>query len=355
MLGRARHPPPDQPLRGLAHGGQGGAEGDAPGGHDRCRRCRRLARRGPFRLHRRPRPQGPGRCPDPGPRPDREWRLPADQCRSSAWTRTPSCWRWSTSTGGCRPFDREARRRRRLARLRRYRGTSSPPMRRAHRHHGRQPGARRRSRLSRHPPDRPRTAASDPRPLVDGAGGARAWPCISAKPACARSRRPRPPARRTRLPLSPPQPSRLRLVISTAVIALASLAAWVWSARAGGAGDWRLTALLLTSLWPIALQLDWLPLALGRNRLAAALILVRPAAFVDLLLAILPLENDPTRLAWLFLAAWWLAALSAGPASPRRPLGRVGCRPGPAGASCAMPCRSPPARSRARPCSASTF
>ena len=104
----------------------------------------------------------------------------------------------------------------------------------------------------------------------------------------------------------------LRLVISTAVIALASLAAWAWSARAGGAGDWRLTALLLTSLWPIALQLDWLPLALGRNRLAAALILVRPAAFV-LLLAILPLENDPTRLAWLFLAAWWLAALVSWP------------------------------------------
>jgi O-antigen/teichoic acid export membrane protein len=99
----------------------------------------------------------------------------------------------------------------------------------------------------------------------------------------------------------------LRLAISTAVIAFTSVAAWVWSSKGGGTGDWRLTALLLTSLWPIALQLDWLPLALGRNRLAAGFLLVRPTAFVILLLA-LPLDGDPTRLALLFLGAWWLAA-----------------------------------------------
>ncbi len=104
----------------------------------------------------------------------------------------------------------------------------------------------------------------------------------------------------------------LRLVISTAVIALASAAAWLWSSTVGGTGDWRLTALLLTSLWPIALQLDWLPLALGRNRLAAGLLLVRPTAFFILLLA-LPIADDPMWLASLFLGAWWLAAVVSWP------------------------------------------
>ena len=99
----------------------------------------------------------------------------------------------------------------------------------------------------------------------------------------------------------------LRLLISTAVIGLAGLAAALWSP-----GDWRLTALLLTSLWPIALQLDWLPLALGRNRLAAALLLVRTLAFLLLLLAV-PFEGDVLRLAWLFLAAWWIAAAATWP------------------------------------------
>jgi O-antigen/teichoic acid export membrane protein len=104
----------------------------------------------------------------------------------------------------------------------------------------------------------------------------------------------------------------LRLLISTGVIAAASLAASLWSRYWGWAGDPWLTALLLTSLWPIALQLDWLPLALGRNRLAACLLLVRTAAFL-LLLAVLPLEADPIRLAWLFIAAWWLAAAVSWP------------------------------------------
>jgi O-antigen/teichoic acid export membrane protein len=63
----------------------------------------------------------------------------------------------------------------------------------------------------------------------------------------------------------------------------------------------------LTSLWPIALQLDWLPLALGRNRLAACFLVVRPLTFLLLVLAI-PLSGEPTTLAWLFLTAWWVAA-----------------------------------------------
>jgi len=109
----------------------------------------------------------------------------------------------------------------------------------------------------------------------------------------------------------------LRLAISSAVIVLASLAAALWTA-----GDWRLTALLLTSLWPIALQLDWLPLALGRNRLAAGFLLVRPLAFVLLLLAA-PMASEPSALARLFLAAWWIAALATWPC--------VGLLPQPAG------------------------
>lgn len=94
----------------------------------------------------------------------------------------------------------------------------------------------------------------------------------------------------------------LRLAISTGVIALAVL-----SARLLGIAEWPYLALLLTSLWPIALQLDWLPLAHGRTGEAGLLLLVRPVAFVLLLLA-LPLGGDPERLALLFLAAWWVAA-----------------------------------------------
>jgi O-antigen/teichoic acid export membrane protein len=94
----------------------------------------------------------------------------------------------------------------------------------------------------------------------------------------------------------------LRLALSTVVIAAGSLVAWAWSL-----GNWPLTCLLLTSLWPIALQLDWLPLAQGRNRLAAGLLLARTTAFVTLLLVV-PLDGDPLRLVLLFVAAWWIAA-----------------------------------------------
>jgi len=94
----------------------------------------------------------------------------------------------------------------------------------------------------------------------------------------------------------------VRLVVSSAVIGLGTGLAW-WLAL----GDWRLTALVLSSLWPIALQLDWLPLAMGRNRLAAGLLLARPAGFLGLLLLV-PRDGDPVILGVLFLAAWWIAA-----------------------------------------------
>jgi O-antigen/teichoic acid export membrane protein len=99
----------------------------------------------------------------------------------------------------------------------------------------------------------------------------------------------------------------LRLQISTAVIATAGVLAWALAL-----GDWRVTAIALASLWPIALQVDWLPLAQGRNRLAALLLLARPAAFVALLLVV-PLAGDPLQLAILLLAAWWFAAIVSWP------------------------------------------
>lgn len=95
---------------------------------------------------------------------------------------------------------------------------------------------------------------------------------------------------------------RLRLVISTTVVATAGLVVW-WL----GLGDPRLTLIVLACLWPIALQLDWLPLALGRNRHAAVLLLARTTAFVALLLVV-PVAGDPVLLAWLLLAAWSIAA-----------------------------------------------
>ncbi len=100
---------------------------------------------------------------------------------------------------------------------------------------------------------------------------------------------------------------RLRLAVSTAVIVVAVAGAWLT-----GVQDWPYLALLLTSLWPIALQLDWLPLSLGQTGQAGLLLLVRPFAFVLLLVAV-PLEGEPLRLALLFLAAWWLAAAATWP------------------------------------------
>jgi O-antigen/teichoic acid export membrane protein len=99
----------------------------------------------------------------------------------------------------------------------------------------------------------------------------------------------------------------LRLLTSTSIIVLGSIVV-----RALGIGDPWLTCLLLTSLWPIALQLDWVPLAEGRNRLTAALLLVRPVAFLGLLL-LGPVTLAPTTLAGCFLAAWWLAAIASWP------------------------------------------
>lgn len=110
----------------------------------------------------------------------------------------------------------------------------------------------------------------------------------------------------------------LRLAISTVVIGLGSGLAW-WLAL----GDWRLTALVLSSLWPIALQLDWLPLAMGRNCLAAALLLARPLMFLGLLVLVPSLS--PMTLGCVFLGAWWLAAAVTWPSvMPTSPAPKAG-------------------------------
>lgn len=113
---------------------------------------------------------------------------------------------------------------------------------------------------------------------------------------------------------------RLRLKISTSVI----LAGWL-AAFALVPGGWPLAALVLASLWPIALQLDWLPLALGRNRAACLLLLVRPLALLGLLLLVPP--EDAPGLAVLFLLAWWLAAIASWPALRLLPPGSARTAP----------------------------
>lgn len=71
-------------------------------------------------------------------------------------------------------------------------------------------------------------------------------------------------------------------------------------------------ALVLSSLFAIAVQLDWLALVDDRPMLAGALLLVRPAAWC-LLLALAGTALDLERLAALFALAWALAALATWP------------------------------------------
>lgn len=71
-------------------------------------------------------------------------------------------------------------------------------------------------------------------------------------------------------------------------------------------------ALVLSSLFAIALQLDWLALVDDRPLLAGALLLVRPAAWC-LLLAVAGTPLGLERLAALFALAWALAALTSWP------------------------------------------
>ena len=69
-------------------------------------------------------------------------------------------------------------------------------------------------------------------------------------------------------------------------------------------------ALVASTLFAIALQLDWLALAGGRPFEAGALLIVRPAVMLALLLAV-PGISTASDLAAIFATAWWLAAAAS--------------------------------------------
>ena len=95
----------------------------------------------------------------------------------------------------------------------------------------------------------------------------------------------------------------LRLAISLTLVVAIGAAGWLY------APDLAPVLLLATaSILATALQLDWVALADDRPVLAAALLLVRPAAFLALLLAAAgPLTL--THVGGCFLDAWLLAAV----------------------------------------------
>lgn len=104
----------------------------------------------------------------------------------------------------------------------------------------------------------------------------------------------------------------LRLALSLATLAaVLGATAWLWP------DDLLLVALATGSIVATTLQLDWLALVDDRPRLASCLLLVRPAGFLLLVLALAD-GLTPERTALAFLAAWWLAAILSWPAL-RRP------------------------------------
>jgi O-antigen/teichoic acid export membrane protein len=86
-------------------------------------------------------------------------------------------------------------------------------------------------------------------------------------------------------------------------VTLLACAAW-WP------GELLLVGLVTASILPIALQLDWLALVDGRDRLAAGLLLVRPLAFL-ILLGVMPGAPGAALIAGCWLAAWILAAATS--------------------------------------------
>ena len=99
----------------------------------------------------------------------------------------------------------------------------------------------------------------------------------------------------------------LRLRLGLSALALAATLAGCALFRPD---DLLLVGLATAAILPIALQLDWLALVDGRDRLAAALLLVRPLVFLLLLLA-WPVPLGPEAVAASFLAAWMTAAVAS--------------------------------------------
>ena len=115
----------------------------------------------------------------------------------------------------------------------------------------------------------------------------------------------------------------LRLAISTAVLALTTAGCALLRPDAV-----PLVGLVALSILPIALQLDWLALVDDRARLAAGLLLVRPLAFLALLV-LWPGTIGLLGIAGCFLGAWILAALLSWTACRRPPSDDAGRVPRP--------------------------
>jgi lipopolysaccharide exporter len=111
-------------------------------------------------------------------------------------------------------------------------------------------------------------------------------------------------------------------------LSLAALGAVVLGTAALRPQDVLLIGLVALSIFPIALQLDWLALVDDRAGLAAFLLLVRPLAFLALV-GLWPGELTAVRLASCYLASWCLAAALSWAALRRGPPAHVGNVPSP--------------------------
>lgn len=114
----------------------------------------------------------------------------------------------------------------------------------------------------------------------------------------------------------------LRLAMTALALALVVLGCALWHPA-----DLPLVALVVLSILPIALQLDWLALVDGRIWLASALLLARPIVFL-LLLALWPGALDPAGVALCFLTAWAVAAVLSWDALRRPAPDLIGTLPG---------------------------
>lgn len=92
--------------------------------------------------------------------------------------------------------------------------------------------------------------------------------------------------------------------------------------------DAALIGLVTLSIVPIALQLDWLALVDDRARLAATLLLARPAAFL-VLVGLCRADLTPASVATCYLAAWALSAVASWSALRRSSAQHAGSLPMP--------------------------
>ena len=110
----------------------------------------------------------------------------------------------------------------------------------------------------------------------------------------------------------------LRLSMTAMVFAVVALATWAFADE-----QLPLVALTLCSLFPVALQLDWISLVEGRALAAATPLVVRPAVFL-LLIVSAAHGHGPLTLAGLFVLAWLASAASSAALVALTPPGQGG-------------------------------